>query len=66
MKSLKVFLEKIVKEFQISKKYPFAGLTLEDGRADLAEEILSEYLTEDNKFCQCESCKEYHERIKNQ
>lgn len=63
MKSLKEYLETIVKDYceETQKGNWVYDHEYQMGKHDLAEEILSEYLTED-KFCQCESCKEQHVR----
>ncbi len=65
MKSLKEFLVKIVKEdglkFVASREVCNLN-THEAGRASLASEILSKYLT-DSKFCQCEMRKRQHKLI---
>ena len=60
MKALKEYLEKIVEDDRKTRKHELAGITLEDGRADLASEILTEYLT-DTKFYKCPDCKRLSE-----
>ena len=55
MQKLREFLEKIVHDK--SETYDDFQFGCHTGRVGLAEEILSEYLPEDSKFCQCELCK---------